>query len=59
MTSHRFSRAVFLLAGIDGIVVLAPGFFSERLLARQMPLAITHPGFYYGFFGVALAWPAG
>src|SRR5262245_37355391 len=56
MTKDRFSRTVFLLAGSYGIVVLAPGFFSERLMARQMPPALTHPEFYYGFFGVALAW---
>lgn len=56
MITDRFSRAVFLLAGVYGIVVLAPGFFSERLMARQMPPPITHPEFYYGFFGVALAW---
>jgi hypothetical protein len=36
--------------------VLAPGFFSERIVAQQMPPPITHPEFYYGFFGVGLAW---
>jgi hypothetical protein len=56
MVKDRFSRIVFLVAGIYGIVVLAPGFFSEKMLARKMPPAITHPEFYYGFFGVALAW---
>jgi hypothetical protein len=54
----RFSRAVFLGAGIYGIVVLAPGLFAEKMLAEKMPPAMTHPEFYYGFFGVALAWQA-
>lgn len=52
----RFSRTVFLVAGIYGIVVLAPGFLAEKILAEKMPPAVTHPEFYYGFFGVALAW---
>jgi hypothetical protein len=56
MKRDRFSRILFLLAGIYGIGVLAPGFFSEKLTTRMMPPAITHPEFYYGFFGVALAW---
>ncbi|HEY7402430.1 MAG TPA: hypothetical protein VIB39_02835 [Candidatus Angelobacter sp.] len=56
MTRDRFSRTVFLVAGIYGIVVLAPGFFSESMASKLMPPAITHPEFYYGFFGVALAW---
>lgn len=56
MISDRFSRAVFLVAGIYGIAVLAPGFFSESAMAKLMPPAITHPEFYYGFFGVGLAW---
>jgi len=56
MTKDRFSRAVFLVAGIYGIVVLTPGFFTESMASKMMPPAITHPEFYYGFFGVALAW---
>jgi hypothetical protein len=56
MIKDRFSRTVFLVAGVYGIVVLLPGFFSEKMIAEKMPPAITHPEFYYGFFGVALAW---
>jgi hypothetical protein len=56
MIKDRFSRIVFLVAGIYGLVVLTPGFFGERMLAEKMPPAITHPEFYYGFFGVAIAW---
>lgn len=57
MRDH-FSRAVFLVAGIYGIAVLAPGYFGERALTKMLPPAITHPEFYYGFFGVGLAWQA-
>lgn len=56
MTRDRFSRAVFLTAGIYGILVLAPGYFGERAMTKMLPPAITHPEFYYGFFGVGLAW---
>lgn len=56
MTKDRVSRLVFLVAGIYGLIVLVPGFFAEKMLAEKMPPAITHPEFYYGFFGVAAAW---
>ena len=56
MINDRFSRIVFLVAGIYGLIVLAPGFFGEKMLAEKMPPAITHPEFYYGFFGVGIAW---
>jgi hypothetical protein len=56
MIKDRFSRIVFMVAGIYELVVLLPGFFSEKMLAEKMPPAITHPEFYYGFFGVAVAW---
>jgi len=52
----RFSRLVFLIAGIYGIVALLPGYFTERQMAAMYPPAVTHPEYYYGFLGVALAW---
>jgi hypothetical protein len=54
--NDRFSRLVFRIAGIYGILALAPGLFSEKMVGEKMPPAVTHPEFYYGFFGVALAW---
>jgi len=56
MIKDRFSRIVFLVAGIYGLIVLVPGFFGEKILAEKMPPAITHPEFFYGFLGVAVAW---
>lgn len=50
-----FARRVFLIASIYGVIVLVPGFFSEASLNAMTPPAITHPEFYYGFFGAALA----
>ena len=56
MTKDRFSRIVFLVAGIYGVIVLVPGFFGEKMLDEKMPPAITHPEYFYGFLGVAVAW---
>lgn len=52
----RFARGVFLLAGVQGIAVLAPMLFMEEKMSADYPPAITHAEFYYGFIGVALAW---
>jgi hypothetical protein len=52
----KFARFVFLVAGIYGLLVLTPLYFIEGRIARDFPPAITHPDFYYGFVGIALAW---
>ena len=52
----KFAKVVFWVAGIWGVVVIAPLYFMFELIGRQDPPAITHPGFYYGFVGCALAW---
>jgi hypothetical protein len=52
----RFARWVFLLAGIVGLLEIVPLYFYEATLGRTEPPPITHPDFYYGFLGVALAW---
>jgi hypothetical protein len=51
-----FARRVFLTAGIYGLIVIAPQLFLEGKTSRDYPPAITHPEFYYGFVGTALAW---
>jgi hypothetical protein len=52
----KFAKIVFLVAGIYGIVVLAPLLFTEGVIDATTPPAITHPEYYYGFAGVGLAW---
>lgn len=52
----RFARRVFLAAGVYGVIVIAPQLFLEGRTSRDFPPAITHPEFYYGFVGTALAW---
>ena len=52
----QFGRWVFAIAGIYGLIVLTPQYFMETQIGRDYPPAITHPEFFYGFNGVALAW---
>lgn len=52
----RFAKIVFLAAGIEGFLILTPIYFMEGKVGRDTPPAITHPEYFYGFLGVALAW---
>ena len=52
----KFAGLVYRVAGIYGLIVLVPQFFLEAKTGRDFPPAITHPEFYYGFVGVAVAW---
>jgi len=54
-----FAKRVFTVAGIWGLVVLTPLYFSFDLVGRAYPPAITHPDFFYGFVGVAITWQIG
>jgi hypothetical protein len=52
----KFAKIVFWIAGIWGLLVIAPLYFLFNLIGRTDPPIITHPGFYYGFGGLALSW---
>ncbi len=52
----KFAKVVFWVAGIWGVLVIMPLYFLFDLIGKNDPPAITHPGFYYGFVGCALAW---
>lgn len=52
----KFAKIVFWIAGIWGFLLITPLYFMFDLIGRQDPPPITHPGFYYGFAGTALAW---
>ena len=47
---------IFRIAGIYGILVLAPQYFLEGRVGRDFPPPITHPEDFYGFIGTALVW---
>ena len=52
----KVARWIFAVAGVYGILVIAPLYFAEGQIAHNDPPAITHPEFFYGFVGVTLAW---
>ena len=52
----KFSRWLFRIAGIYGLVLLAPHYFMEAQIGEHHPPAITHPEFFYGFLGIGIAW---
>jgi hypothetical protein len=47
-------RLIFTVAGVYGLLVLAPFLFLERKVAELTPGGVTQPEYYYGFFGAAL-----
>lgn len=51
----KFAKRLFLFAGIYGFIVLLPQYFLEAKTGRDFPPPITHPEYYYGFIGIALA----
>lgn len=52
----KFAKIVFWIAAIWGVLVITPLYFIFDLIGRKDPPPITHPGFFYGFVGIALSW---
>ena len=50
-----FAKRVFFCAGVYGLIVLVPQLFTESRIGHDYPPAITHPEYFYGFLGVAIA----
>lgn len=55
MVRVQMVRWLFALAGVYGLLVLAPQYFLEERIATDDPPAITHPEYFYGFIGTAVA----
>jgi hypothetical protein len=55
----KFASVVFYGAATWGLLVVTPLYFMFNVISQQDPPPITHPGFYYGFVGTALAWQFG
>jgi len=51
-----FARRVFAFAGWYGLLALLPQYGMENRVGTDFPPAITHPEYFYGFLGVAIAW---
>ena len=52
----KFAKWIYRIAGIYGLLVLAPLLFLEHIVSQTSPPAITHPEYYYGFAIVGVAW---
>jgi hypothetical protein len=52
----KFSRYVFLIGGIYGLLVVTPQYFMESWTGRTFPPPVTHPEYYYGFVGAVVVW---
>jgi hypothetical protein len=52
----KFSRWVYRIAGIYGILATFPLYFYEHQLGVDYPPPVSHPEYYYGFAGVTLVW---
>lgn len=55
----RFARIVFVVAGIWGVVVLAPLYWLVDLAGHRYAPPADYPQFFYGFLSVAMAWQVG
>jgi len=51
----KFARYTYATAGILGLVALLPMYFFLERTGIDNPPPVTHPEFYYGFIGVAVA----
>ena len=52
----KFSRIVFLIGGIYGLLVVTPQYFMESWVGGKFPPPVTHPEYYYGFVGAVVVW---
>ena len=52
----KFAKIVFWLSAIWGFLIITPLYFMFALISKNDPPPITHPGFFYGFVGVAMVW---
>ena len=52
----KFAKAVFIGAGIWGLLILSPLYFLIDTVAVDHPSVRTEPQFYLGFAAVAVAW---
>ncbi len=51
----KFAQVVFSVAGVYGLMNLVPQYFIEERIGVEAPPPITHPEYFYGFLGVAVA----
>ncbi len=54
--ANRLPRWIYRIAGIYGLLAVIGGYFSDAGVTRDYPPAVTHREYFYGFWGVTLAW---
>ena len=52
----KFSKIVFLVAGVYGLIVTLPLYVLEARTGIDSPPPVNHPEYYYAFAGVTAAW---
>jgi hypothetical protein len=52
----KFAKWTFLIAGIYGLLLVAPMVFMEQQMSQNFPPAINHPEYFYGFVIGTTAW---
>jgi len=56
MNRLRTISRLYRFTAYYGLIALVPQYFLEAKTGADFPPPITHPEFYYGFIGVAIAW---
>lgn len=51
----RFAHVVFTIAWVWGMVSLVPLYFLEDYIGRKSGTPLSHPEYFFGFVGTALA----
>src|SRR5690349_31471 len=51
----KFSKWVFRIGGVYGLLALIPHYFLEAQITAQRG-AFIYPEYFYGFVGVGIAW---
>lgn len=52
----KLAKWIFRVAGIFGLLVMAPMIFAEKAIEQMMPPAVNHPEFFYGFVLLNVCW---
>jgi hypothetical protein len=55
----RFAKWVFLLAGVSGVLLVAPAYFLEGPSEQIDPPRVNRSEYYYSLVGSVLAWQVG
>jgi hypothetical protein len=52
----KLAKWTFRIAGIFGLIVMAPLLFAEKFVEQIMPPTVNHPEFFYGFIILNICW---